>query len=91
MTQQIYSLPHLATLESTLGSAKLQNISNIQYQLGRFLLISHKISAMGMVSPTLELARQRQLLQLEWTHEREEFKRLTQMVGIERRVRRGDC
>ena len=46
---------------------------------------------MSMVSPTLELARQRQLLQLEWNHEREEFKRLTQVVGIERRVRRGDC
>ena len=46
---------------------------------------------MSRVSPTLELARQRQLLQLEWNHEREEFKRLTQIVGIERRVSRGDC
>ena len=46
---------------------------------------------MNKVSATLELARQRELLQLEWNHEREEFKRLTQAVGIERRVRRGDC
>ena len=45
----------------------------------------------GMVSPTLELTRQRQLLQLEWDHEREEFRRLTEAIGIERKVRRGDC
>ncbi|MBR1803810.1 MAG: AAA family ATPase [Muribaculaceae bacterium] len=44
-----------------------------------------------MVSPTLELTRQRQLLQLEWDHEREEFRRLTEAIGIERKVRRGDC
>ncbi|MBO4870837.1 MAG: AAA family ATPase [Muribaculaceae bacterium] len=44
-----------------------------------------------MLSPTLELSRQRQLLQLEWDHEREEFRRLTESIGIERKVRRGDC
>ena len=43
------------------------------------------------VNPTLELTRQRALLQLEWEYEREQYRRMTEMMGIERRVRRGDC
>ncbi|MBQ4006109.1 MAG: helicase, partial [Muribaculaceae bacterium] len=38
-----------------------------------------------------DLQRQRLLLQLEYEHEREEFRRLTQAMGIGRRVKRGDC
>ena len=50
-----------------------------------------KKTAAVRVNPVLELARQRALLQLEWDHEREEFRRMTELMGIERRVRRGDC
>lgn len=42
-------------------------------------------------SPALEIARQLQLLQLEYDHEREEFRRLTEVMGIGRKVKRGDC
>ena len=37
------------------------------------------------------IARQQALLRLEYEHEREEFRRLTQAMGIGRRVKRGDC
>ena len=43
------------------------------------------------VNPATELARQRTLLQMEWEHERNEHRRLTELMGIDRRVRRGDC
>ena len=52
---------------------------------------SDKKTAPQRVNPVLELARQRALLQLEWEHEREEYRRMTELMGIERRVRRGDC
>ncbi len=42
-------------------------------------------------SPILELSRQRALLQAEYKAERDEFRRQTEAVGIERKVRRGDC
>ena len=42
-------------------------------------------------SPILELSRQRMLLQAEYKAERDEFRRQTEAVGIERKVRRGDC
>ncbi len=35
--------------------------------------------------------QQRKLLQLEWDAERDEFKRQTQVMGIGRKVKRGDC
>ena len=46
---------------------------------------------MPVVSPILELQRQRALLQLEYEHEREEFRRLTEVMGVGRKVKRGDC
>ena len=46
---------------------------------------------MPVVSPILELQRQRALLQLEYKHEREEFRRLTEVMGVGRKVKRGDC
>lgn len=46
---------------------------------------------MNAVNPILSLTRQRQLLQMEFEHEREEFRRLTEAIGIGRKVKRGDC
>lgn len=46
---------------------------------------------MSVDNPILALTRQRQLLQVEYEHEREEFRRLTQAMGIGRKVKRGDC
>ena len=37
------------------------------------------------------LLRQRELLKLEYTAEKEEFQRLTETWGVERKVKRGDC
>ena len=43
------------------------------------------------VSPILMLQKQKMLLQAEYDAEREEFRRLTETMGIERKVKRGDC
>ncbi|MDO4511217.1 MAG: AAA domain-containing protein [Bacteroidales bacterium] len=43
------------------------------------------------VSPILMLQKQRALLQAEYEAEKEDFKRLTETVGIRRKVKRGDC
>lgn len=44
-----------------------------------------------MKNPCVELARQRALLQMEYDHERKEFQRLTETMGVGRKVKRGDC
>ncbi|MBR5085375.1 MAG: AAA family ATPase [Muribaculaceae bacterium] len=44
-----------------------------------------------MVSPTLELQKQRALLVMERDAERNEFQRQTETIGIGRKVKRGDC
>ena len=44
-----------------------------------------------MVSPTLELQKQRALLVMERDTERSEFQRQTETIGIGRKVKRGDC
>lgn len=44
-----------------------------------------------MVSPILELQRQRAILQLEYEAERAEFQRQTETMGLGRKVKRGDC
>ena len=46
---------------------------------------------MPSVNPILSLQRQRALLQLEYEHERDEFKRLGEVYGVGRKVKRGDC
>ena len=46
---------------------------------------------MPRVNPILALQRQRALLQLEYEHERDEFKRLGEVMGVGRKVKRGDC
>jgi len=38
-----------------------------------------------------ELARQKELLQLEYNYEREQFRRTTENMGVQRKVRRGLC
>lgn len=39
----------------------------------------------------MALQRQRALLQLEYEHERDEFRRLGEVIGVGRKVKRGDC
>lgn len=44
-----------------------------------------------MDTPTLLLQRQRMLLEIEYNHEKEEFRKQTETMGVERKVRRGDA
>lgn len=44
-----------------------------------------------MDNPTLLLQRQRMLLEIEYNHENEEFRKQTETMGVERKVRRGDA
>lgn len=44
-----------------------------------------------MDNPTLLLQRQRMLLEIEYNHEKEEFRKQTETMGVERKVRRGDA
>lgn len=44
-----------------------------------------------MDNPTLLLQRQRMLLEIEYNHEKEEFRKQTETRGVERKVRRGDA
>ena len=44
-----------------------------------------------MDNPTLLLQRQRMLLKIEYNHEKEEFRKQTETMGVERKVRRGDA
>ncbi len=44
-----------------------------------------------MDNPTLLLQRQRMLLEIEYNHEKEEFRKQTETIGVERKVRRGDA
>ena len=43
------------------------------------------------LSPILELQRQRMLLQMEYEEERQAYQQLTEAIGVERRVARGDA
>ncbi len=42
-------------------------------------------------NPILHLQRQQLLLQMEYEYEKEEFKRQTETMGVERKVKRGTC
>lgn len=44
-----------------------------------------------MDNQTLLLQRQRMLLEIEYNHEKEEFRKQTETMGVERKVRRGDA
>ena len=44
-----------------------------------------------MNNPILQLQQQRLLLEIEYNHEKEEFRLQTQSMGIERKTRRGDA
>lgn len=44
-----------------------------------------------MDNPTLLLQRQRMLLEIEYNHEKEDFRKQTETMGVERKVRRGDA
>ena len=44
-----------------------------------------------MDNPILQLQQQRLLLQIEYNHEKEEFRRQTETMGVKRKVRRGDA
>ena len=44
-----------------------------------------------MDNPTLLLQRQRMLLEIEYNYEKEEFRKQTETMGVERKVRRGDA
>lgn len=44
-----------------------------------------------MDNPTLLLQRQRMLLEIEYNHEKEEFRKQTETMDVERKVRRGDA
>lgn len=44
-----------------------------------------------ILSPILSLQQQQQLLQLEYAYEKEQFQQQTQLMGIERKVKRGLC
>ena len=44
-----------------------------------------------MNNPVSELLRQYKLLELEYAHERNEFQRLTETMGVGRKVKRSDC
>ena len=44
-----------------------------------------------MDNPILLLQRQRMLLEIEYNHEKEEFRKQTETMGVERKVRRGDA
>lgn len=44
-----------------------------------------------MDNPTLLLQRQRMLLEIEYNHEKEEFRKQTETMGVERKVRHGDA
>lgn len=46
---------------------------------------------MNAVNPILQLHKQRQLLEIEYKAEKAEFQRQTELMGIERKVKRGDC
>ena len=40
---------------------------------------------------SVSLQRQRELLRMEYDHEKEEFRRETELMGIDRKVKRGEC
>ena len=42
-------------------------------------------------NPILQLQQQRMLLEIEYNHEKEEFRKQTETMGVERKVRRGDA
>ena len=44
-----------------------------------------------MNNPILQLQQQRFLLEMEYNHEKEEFRKQTETMGIGRKVRRGDA
>ncbi|WP_444369030.1 AAA domain-containing protein [Prevotella sp.] len=44
-----------------------------------------------MNNSILQLQQQRMLLQIEYNHEKEEFRKQTETMGVERKVRRGDA
>ena len=44
-----------------------------------------------MNNPILQFQQQRLLLEIEYNHEKEEFRRQTETMGVERKVRRGDA
>ena len=44
-----------------------------------------------MNNPILQLQQQRLLLEIEYNHEKEEFRKQTQSMGIERKTQRGDA
>ena len=44
-----------------------------------------------MTNQPLSLAKQLELLRLEYEYEKEAFRRETAVMGIDRKVRRGDC
>ena len=44
-----------------------------------------------MENPIQQIERQRMLLQIEYNHEKEEFRRQTETMGVERKKRRGDA
>ncbi|MBQ7471646.1 MAG: AAA family ATPase [Prevotella sp.] len=46
---------------------------------------------MSQTSPILELQRQRMLLEIEYYTEKEAFRRQTEMIGLRRKVKRGDA
>ena len=46
---------------------------------------------MPQTSPILELQRQRMLLEIEYYTEKEAFRRQTEMIGLRRKVKRGDA
>ena len=44
-----------------------------------------------MNNPILQLQQQRMLLEIEYNHEKEEFRKQTETMGVERKIRRGDA
>ncbi len=46
---------------------------------------------MTIHNPILQLQQQRLLLEIEYNHEKEEFRKQTETMGVERKVRRGDA
>ena len=58
-----------------------------------FCCLSNKVIIKDntMDNPTLLLQRQRMLLEIEYNHEKEEFRKQTETMGVERKVRRGDA
>ena len=49
------------------------------------------LTLLVMNNPILQLQQQRLLLEIEYNHEKEEFRKQTQTMGIERKTRRGDA